>query len=143
MKNTELGYFEKKCIFYDAVTNEHVFSWVGNFAGNHGKVTQKNKCQMSTSSSKTCYSTVFIKKMNEKAYLKTRKPPSLMFFCENLKFLQTLQIVIASCKKLFLQLNMLALMYHWQTVSCTIEISLNISVRKLNHCQVNIWYFLT
>lgn len=68
MKNTELGYFEIKCIFYDAVTNEHVFSWVGNFAGNHRKITQKNKCQMSTSSSKTCYSTVFIKKVNHGEY---------------------------------------------------------------------------
>ena len=49
MKNTELGYFEKKCIFYDAVTNEHVFNEHGSATSQAttGKLLRKInvKCQ--------------------------------------------------------------------------------------------------
>ena len=49
--------------------NELAFSWVSNFIGNHGDITQViYKCKMLTSLSKmlTCYSVVFIKALLEK-----------------------------------------------------------------------------
>ena len=74
-----------------------------NFFGNHRKIIKAiKKCQISsclskigeTSLCKTCYSAVFIKKMNvlwmftTKSFLKNSKPPPPTCSCEIFKFLQ-------------------------------------------------------